>query len=38
MIVMIGATIHAVRAEYSSGVTTAVLLVVVTFVAYMRWR
>jgi uncharacterized membrane protein YphA (DoxX/SURF4 family) len=39
MIVMIGATIfHAMRGEVSSAITTAVLLLVVTFVAYMRWK
>jgi uncharacterized membrane protein YphA (DoxX/SURF4 family) len=37
--IMIGATVHHVsRGETSSAVTTAVLLVLVTFVAYMRWR
>jgi hypothetical protein len=39
MIVMISATVlHTVRGEYSSAITTAVLLVMVTFVAYMRWK
>ena len=39
MIVMISATIlHTMRAEYSSAVTTAILLVIATFVAYMRWQ
>jgi len=39
MIVMIGATIyHSVRGETSSATITAVLLLLVTFVAYMRWR
>ena len=39
MIVMIGATIvHTMRAEYSSAMTTAILLVIATFVAYMRWQ
>ena len=39
MIVMISATIfHVVRAEISSAITTALLLVIATFVAYMRWR
>jgi uncharacterized membrane protein YphA (DoxX/SURF4 family) len=39
MIVMISATIfHIARGEMSSAVTTAVLLVLATFVAYMRWR
>src|SRR5207249_10814286 len=39
MIVMISATgFHAMRGEVSSAVTTAVLLAMATFVAYMRWR
>jgi uncharacterized membrane protein YphA (DoxX/SURF4 family) len=39
MIVMIGATIlHTMRGEWSSAVTTAVLLAIATFVAYMRWK
>ncbi|MBX3013717.1 MAG: DoxX family protein [Caldilineaceae bacterium] len=39
IIVMIGATIqHTQRAEYSSAITTAILLVIATFLAYMRWR
>ena len=39
MIVMISATIfHIARGEVSSAITTAVLLLVVAFVAYMRWR
>jgi uncharacterized membrane protein YphA (DoxX/SURF4 family) len=39
MIVMISATaFHAVRGEVSSALTTLVLLVAATFVAYMRWR
>ena len=39
MVVMIGATIlHTARGEVSSAITTALLLVVATFVAYMRWR
>jgi len=39
MIVMISATIfHAMRGEVSSAITTAVLLAVATFIAYMRWR
>jgi hypothetical protein len=39
MIVMISATIfHIVRAEFSSAVITAVLLVMASYVAYMRWR
>ncbi len=39
MIVMISATVfHLARGEVSSAITTAVLLVLATFVAYMRWR
>lgn len=39
MIVMIGATIlHAARGEVSSAVITAVLLLLATLVAYMRWK
>lgn len=39
MIVMIAATIyHVVRDEMSSALITLVLLVMATFVAYMRWR
>ena len=39
MIVMIAATIyHFQRGEISSGLTTAVLLVLATYVAYMRWK
>ena len=39
MIVMIGATIlHTTRGELTSALTTAVLLALVTFVAYMRWK
>jgi len=39
MVVMIGATIlHTTRGELSSALTTAILFVVVTFVAYMRWK
>ena len=39
MIVMIGATIfHVTRGEYSSAVVTTVLLGLLAFVAYMRWR
>lgn len=37
--VMMGATVlHLSRGEFSSAATTVVLLVLVTFVAYMRWR
>ena len=39
MIVMVSATIlHTARGEVSSAITTAVLFVLVTFVAYMRWK
>jgi uncharacterized membrane protein YphA (DoxX/SURF4 family) len=39
MIVMTGATIlHATRGEVSSAITTAILFVVATLVAYMRWK
>ena len=39
MILMIGATIyHSARGELSSAITTAVLFLLVTFVAYMRWQ
>jgi putative oxidoreductase len=39
MIVMISATIfHIARGEVTSAITTAVLLLITTFVAYMRWR
>jgi uncharacterized membrane protein YphA (DoxX/SURF4 family) len=39
MFVMVSATIfHVMRGEVSSAITTAVLLVMATFVAYMRWR
>jgi uncharacterized membrane protein YphA (DoxX/SURF4 family) len=39
MIVMISATIfHIARGEVGSAITTAVLLLITTFVAYMRWR
>lgn len=39
MIVMLGAvTLHVSRGEVSAAITTAFLFVLVTFVAYMRWR
>jgi len=39
MIVMISATVfHISRGEVSSAIMTFVLLVMATFVAYMRWR
>jgi uncharacterized membrane protein YphA (DoxX/SURF4 family) len=39
MFVMVSATIyHVSRGEVSSAITTIVLLVMATYVAYMRWR
>lgn len=39
MIVMASATVyHAARGETSGAVTTAVLFIMATFVAYMRWK
>jgi uncharacterized membrane protein YphA (DoxX/SURF4 family) len=39
VIVMLAATIlHGMRGEVGSAITTAMLLVVATFVAYMRWK
>ena len=39
MIVMVSATVfHLARAEWSSAVITFVLLLMATYVAYMRWR
>jgi len=39
MIVMVSATVlHSTRDETGSVITTAVLFVVLTFVAYMRWK
>jgi hypothetical protein len=39
MVVMISATIlHVMRNEVSAAITTAVLLAIATYVAYMRWR
>jgi hypothetical protein len=39
MLVMVSATIlHITRGEISSAVTTAVLFVAATFIAYMRWK
>ncbi len=39
MIVMISATVyHIARGEISSAAITLLLLVIATFVAYMRWR
>jgi uncharacterized membrane protein YphA (DoxX/SURF4 family) len=39
MVIMIGATIfHITRGEVGSAITTAILFLVATFVAYMRWK
>jgi uncharacterized membrane protein YphA (DoxX/SURF4 family) len=39
MVIMIGATVfHITRGEASSAMTTAVLLAMASFVAYMRWK
>ena len=39
MIIMVGATVlHTSRGETSSAITTAILFVLLTFVAYMRWK
>ena len=39
MVVMICATVfHVMRNEITSAVTTAVLFVLISFVAYMRWK
>jgi len=39
MVIMIGATVfHIQRGEVSGAITTAVLLIALTFVAYMRWK
>jgi len=39
MIVMISATVfHLMRGEISSAITTAILLAMAAFVAYMRWK
>ena len=39
MIVMISATVlHSFRGETSSAITTTILLAIVTFVTYMRWK
>lgn len=39
MIVMVSATgLHLYRNEISSAVTTAILFIMATFVAYMRWK
>ena len=39
MPIMIGATVfHIQRGEVSAAITTAVLLALATFVAYMRWK
>jgi len=37
--IMLGATVfHIQRGEISSAITTAILFVLLTFVAYMRWK
>ena len=39
MIVMLGATIlHGMRGEVGSAITTTILFIVATCVAYMRWK
>ncbi|MEO8256897.1 MAG: DoxX family protein [Acidobacteriota bacterium] len=39
MVVMVGATIlHGTRGEVGPALTTVVLFVLLTFVAYMRWK
>lgn len=39
MFVMISATVfHVMRGEISSAITTTVLLIIATFVAYQRWK
>jgi hypothetical protein len=39
MIVMLAATmLHGMRGEVGSAITTAMLFVMATFVAYMRWK
>ncbi len=39
VLLMASATVfHAARGEISSAVTTAILFVVIAFVAYMRWK
>jgi uncharacterized membrane protein YphA (DoxX/SURF4 family) len=39
MIIMIGATVfHVSRGEVSSATTTIILLIMATYVAYMRWK
>jgi hypothetical protein len=39
MIVMVSATIfHTIRGEIGSAITTAILFVLIAFVAYMRWK
>jgi uncharacterized membrane protein YphA (DoxX/SURF4 family) len=38
-VVMVSATVfHIARGEFTSAITTAVLLAMAVFVAYMRWR
>lgn len=39
MIITVSATVyHLFRGETSSGIYTAVLFIIITFVAYMRWK
>jgi uncharacterized membrane protein YphA (DoxX/SURF4 family) len=39
MVIMVSATIlHITRGEVGSAITTAILFLVATFVAYMRWK
>jgi hypothetical protein len=39
MVVMISATVlHVARNEVSSAIITAILLMMATWVAYMRWK
>lgn len=39
MIVMVSATVlHSFRGEINSAITTVILLAIVTFVTYMRWK
>lgn len=38
LLMVCAAVLHVVRGETSSAVTTAILLVLTAFVAYMRWK
>ena len=38
IVTLSAAVLHASRGEYSSAVTTGVLFVLASFVAYMRWK